>query len=76
MTAFMDVETVQGPGGEWYVRVPDDHLLCLVSKGTAEAHAEWRECAAVRIVTNEDGTVGALEVAPDLDWLTSPEAER
>jgi hypothetical protein len=76
MTAFMDVKTVQGPGGEWYVRVPDDHVLCLVSKETAEAHADWRECAAVRIVTSEDGTVASLEVAPDLEWLTSPEAER
>jgi hypothetical protein len=64
MTEFLDVKA----------NVPDGYVLCLITKETAEAHVDWRECAAVRIVTSEDGTVGSLEVAPDLEWLTSPEA--
>lgn len=71
----LDVQTVESPTGEKYVQVPDGYVLCLVSKETAEQHADWRECVAVRIVTDEDGTVGALQVTNDMEWLTSPEAQ-
>ena len=70
----VDVKTVQGPHGAWYVQVPEGFVLCLVEKEKADG--EWRECAAVRIVADEAGTVAAFEACDDLDWLTSPEAEK
>jgi hypothetical protein len=70
----MDVKTVQGPGGEQYVHVPDGMFLCLIPIAVAGAHSGWRECAAVRIASNEDGTAGPIEITDDMDWLTSPEA--
>jgi hypothetical protein len=55
---------------------PEGYVLCLITKEMAEAHAEWRECAAVRIVPSDDGTLGEIEIAPSLDWLTDPEAQK
>lgn len=60
-------------GTEW-IQAPSGWLLCPVSPEVAREFADWRECKAVRIRV-EAGTVGALEVTNDLDWLTSPEAE-
>lgn len=54
--------------------VPDGCVMLMVSRETVEAHAEWRECAAVRIRLDESGEVAELEVTDDLDWLTSGEA--
>lgn len=69
----LQVETVTQDGAEW-VRVPEGHLVCLVARDAADG--VWRECCAVRIVAAEDGTVAAFEATNDLDWLTSPEADR
>lgn len=66
--------TVQGPDGAWYARVPEDAVLCVVPKETAEKYADWTECAAFR-VAREDERVATLEVTDDLEALTAPEAQ-
>ena len=55
---------------------PEGYVLCLVARETAEAHAEWRECAAVRIAPSQDGTVGEIEISDDLEWLTGEEGPK
>lgn len=74
----MDVRKVEGTDEQGqpvvaYV-IPDGYCCCLISEEDAEALADWRECAAVRIEpVSEDGRVAAFEVARDLEWLTSEE---
>ena len=73
MTNFADCQTARDADGVEYIRIPDGYVICLMPKDTAAALSEWTECCAVR-VTTEDGTIAALEVTRDMEWVTGPEA--
>lgn len=71
---MIDLKTIRCEDGveRELLRIPDDQIICLVPRSLASG--EWRECKAVRVVADEDGTVAALEVSNDEEWLTDPEA--
>ena len=80
MTEFEDVEVIKAHDPETgeqveAVVVPAGYFLCLIRPETVERFKEWTEVKAVRIATSGDGTVAALEVSDDEDWLTDPEAQ-
>ena len=57
------------------VTVPPGYVLCLIPQEMADAHRDWRECAAVRIVQHGDGSA-SFDICDDLEWLTDPEAQK
>lgn len=68
----IDCRVVQDNDGNEYVQIPEGFAVCLVPREVVTG--EWQECVAVRIVAEADGSIAALEVTNDEDWVTGPDA--
>lgn len=78
MTAqHFDVQSATGIAADGteaeFVRVPEGHVLVLVSEETAREFAEWTECQAVRLLRPDEEPVAFFQTTDDLDALTAPE---
>jgi hypothetical protein len=51
--------------------IPDDYVVCLMTREEAAKYEAWTEVAAVRIVV--EGQEAELQVSDDLEWLTGDE---